>query len=1093
MCSDHPPASRSQQSTSSNPTPTRRHGRTSTDSTPSRHRGSSTHSTPTHRRPNASQSHADSAFEYETRPGDTTYDTGFYVSEDGRRLKKTVDNVKKRRIAPSDLADDTFATWNPLPEGDDEPGQEGVTGDKRKRAEDAEVSLRAWRPLAPRFLDEILRFEGMGTRYGTMAAPAVKRSGNGSLANSVAKIAVCLLQEWKNGYWQDSSLRALNFVYQLGHGGHQCRRPAPTIRTMVVMDEAYIHIVDYRFCGCDAGDEGGPLEQLLRNGWFPATLVDPATCATFAALDLFRLLCVVGNINVHDFVGMLERATNAADMQSVPDRYKAFGVMSREWNWLMRMKRGGCAHNPAGMYATEQGELGVLCWACPHDDKNLPKGWREVSAEYRFLYMLLLAMDANFRLKSRLRPNERDDQPLGAGWGHLVNEGPYKEHLVDYVAEKDVSTCIAFAALLQKDTRQTTGLRCSGVGGVVCARHEVVRPRGVGDLQKGERYANMDYILLSSIIGITAMYLAISYDIACQWKINLETRMTKMPDELKLDLKKVTVLYGLPVWHAAAHERKCQVQNSLSYLVGVGRTDGEGIERTWSGLNPLAWSTKEMGRGARHDALEDKIDHHNFEKNINQETTLPRKLILAIDERDRQATAFSDVDDALEEATRTKWQKRIDDWVEDPNKANPYEVEDGEEGGPTEAAVRLALTQDEAKDAAAGGRKLNKSSVTSFLVAGLQLEESQRRIREEIKGRPLLVADQTERLQEIYMPGAVQEIDNDEEARDTDMPPPNAEDIKLYLPSALSAEVREDGCRRGLPAMEAKLREGQCRDSLRNVRNRLHAKRHLLTYRDTNVAGQRAATRAYTLIERVGERVEASAVKYKRARAALIALWGEEKCAAYKELQTRDIQLDEEREVDTRARKRLGGIGGTGRARRQGPAISSKERYLSWIWTAGGGPGENEGQIHDSVRVEWSKAKARRDRWEEEVLLLREEMKHVLRFLRWRAMWWETKRGVRREQTTQQLRDGLDAYAARQAALHRTIARRYKTAWDTSAAVVVQVALQEEAWLAASRAAATEPLEVDDWSWVGEREDYAGQEGGERASSGEEGEASESR
>jgi hypothetical protein len=49
------------------------------------------------------------------------------------------------------------------------------------------------------------------------------------------------------------------------------------------------------------------------------------------------------------------------------------------------------------------------------------------------------------------------------------------------------STCIAFAALLQKDTRLTTGLRVSGVGGVVCARHECMRPNGLGDLQKGER------------------------------------------------------------------------------------------------------------------------------------------------------------------------------------------------------------------------------------------------------------------------------------------------------------------------------------------------------------------------------------------------------------------------------------------------------------------------------------------------------------------------------------------------------------------------------------------------------------------------------
>lgn len=33
----------------------------------------------------------------------------------------------------------------------------------------------------------------------------------------------------------------------------------------------------------------------------------------------------------------------------------------------------------------------------------------------------------------------------------------------------------------------TTGLRSSGVGACVCARHEIVRAQGIGDLQKGER------------------------------------------------------------------------------------------------------------------------------------------------------------------------------------------------------------------------------------------------------------------------------------------------------------------------------------------------------------------------------------------------------------------------------------------------------------------------------------------------------------------------------------------------------------------------------------------------------------------------------
>ncbi|KAJ6489330.1 hypothetical protein C8R47DRAFT_1215677 [Mycena vitilis] len=83
--------------------------------------------------------------------------------------------------------------------------------------------------------------------------------------------------------------------------------------------------------------------------------------------------------------------------------------------------------------------------------------------------------------------------------------------------------------------------------------------------------------------------------------------------------------FALPVWHAVAHETACRTQNSLSFATGVGRTDGEGIERTWSILNPLGFATKEMGEGARHDALENKIDHINFEKNVKQGTEYTRE------------------------------------------------------------------------------------------------------------------------------------------------------------------------------------------------------------------------------------------------------------------------------------------------------------------------------------------------------------------------------------------------------------------------------------------------------------------------------------
>lgn len=36
-------------------------------------------------------------------------------------------------------------------------------------------------------------------------------------------------------------------------------------------------------------------------------------------------------------------------------------------------------------------------------------------------------------------------------------------------------------------SKKVKGLRATGVGAVSCARHELFRPQGMGDLQKGER------------------------------------------------------------------------------------------------------------------------------------------------------------------------------------------------------------------------------------------------------------------------------------------------------------------------------------------------------------------------------------------------------------------------------------------------------------------------------------------------------------------------------------------------------------------------------------------------------------------------------
>lgn len=57
----------------------------------------------------------------------------------------------------------------------------------------------------------------------------------------------------------------------------------------------------------------------------------------------------------------------------------------------------------------------------------------------RFLYMLILAMDANFRLKNGMNSTYARDPSLGPGWAYFVKDEPYFEHLRNYISEADVS------------------------------------------------------------------------------------------------------------------------------------------------------------------------------------------------------------------------------------------------------------------------------------------------------------------------------------------------------------------------------------------------------------------------------------------------------------------------------------------------------------------------------------------------------------------------------------------------------------------------------------------------------------------------------
>lgn len=160
------------------------------------------------------------------------------------------------------------------------------------------------------------------------------------------------------------------------------------------------------------------------------------------------------------------------------------------------------------------------------------------------------------------------------------------------------------------------------------------------------------------------------------------------------------------------------------------------------------------------------------------------------------------------------------------------------------------------------------------------------------------------------------------------------ENIPLCLPSALSKPERTSGCREGLVDIEEKLRDAQCRTALDRLRNQLHIKSRLLTYRGTHVRHQGASTRSRALILRNETKIRLHAEKYRAAWQALKNLaGGDESKVPWRRLEQKDIRCMEEpeeveRENRRKERQAEAEAQKTGVASRPGEG----RRTISWIW-----------------------------------------------------------------------------------------------------------------------------------------------------------------
>ncbi|KAJ7130004.1 hypothetical protein C8R43DRAFT_896294, partial [Mycena crocata] len=904
------------------------------------------------------------------------------------------------------------------------------------------------------FLDEVLRLEGRGEhrdypgctqcREGSADHRCIDCIGGGELYCATCirdrhtQLLFHRIEHWNGTYFERKTLKTLGVRIQLGHWhGPERRCPVPKPASdddFVIIHSNGVHEVGLDFCGCAQG--GSPTVQLLRARLFPATTTNPKTAATFAVLRQFQLFSFESKCATYEFYQSLSRQTDNIQeaKQRRRNRYPEFLRLTRMWAHLQMLKRTGRGHDPAGIASTKPGECAILCPACPQPGKNLRPGWQDVSDDRKFLYALFLALDANFRLKRKDVSTEEKDPGLGHGWAFYCEVKAYMKHVEEnWHRTQERSHCVAHDAV-DKPDREVRGTASSGIGAVDCARHNMKRPLAVGDLQLGERYINMDYMFFMSIAGTELMRFFVSYDIACQWHINIGVRMAEYAnDTISIDGKGKFMTFLVPKFHLPAHIEACNLNYSFNLTRFVGQTDGEAPERGWSDTNALARSTKESGPGFRRDTLNSHFNDWNHKKIIGLGTCyfLRRKMRNAVPEMVKTRRALADLDESLGPVAVKEWTDMATAWEASPLAKNPYETlrKDAHL-----AKVRRELASEAAAREAAGtavGEVRGDMHITELVAMGLQLEE-QHKLRRKI----FAWID----IQVKFFPalGTVRELDDAARARAAGAKPvPGIKvwDIVLWLPSAIAAAPGLDatvvGCSNAILDHEYRLRVGQANEALHEVRRLLLVRTHLYKLKDTHARGVKANTRSADKIAALNDRVKRSASQYRVARVALVPLGRVLKrndwAWTLQELKEDDVRgLPRAPFSDPERQKGKG----KSRKRKQARKEKVKERPMSWIWI-------NRGEAHDpadkdamneAVRIEWAKARARCMRWGEEVDLLEEEMGCVEEFMFWHSSWWLEQVGRKGLPEGPQL-EGETAYATRQAALKAKLGKTFADDW----------------------------------------------------------------
>ncbi|KAJ7106165.1 hypothetical protein C8R44DRAFT_745254 [Mycena epipterygia] len=699
--------------------------------------------------------------------------------------------------------------------------------------------------------------------------------------------------------------------------------------------------------------------------------------------------CIVDNLAIHEF--------------SAAGSYSKFLQMTREWRHLQMLKH---SRNIGA------GACTILCLACPQPGKNLPsdRERQHVAREKRHLYTLFLAIDANFRMKQV--SSEEADPGLNKGVAIFSDMKAYMEHVgKNWEMEQDKSNCVSHDVVDQPD-REARGTASSGIGTVDCARHNMKRPNGVGDLQKGERHINMDYMLWMSLAGY---------------------------DEL------VQLIFHLP-----AHIEACNILYSFNLTPYVDQTDGKAPECGWANANSLASSTMQMRPGSCRDVLDNHFNDWNHKKVIALGCVILERIQKAVGQMVDKQQELVETGVSLPTETLVLWTKAMELWELDPQNPNPLNVA---EKHASLQAVRGQIAEEmkNGVEGDAAGNVRGELPAVDMITMGLQLEGEQRDLASDVRalkwhamdGQKTTMLERGNKLQRkiaswiqtqtSFQPSLATQCASDDQSRATAAKSqPIAglavHAIELWLPSK-QARTSGFSIKPSHTKYKFDMQEANTYAMLENVRQLLLVRTHQCKLNKKHISGVAGGTQARATIQICRGLLAARRAMVSLAPSLKEVNWK----LVLKELLPEDVRgmpntLFHDPKQKKKKKQKTG----------EEPQEPPQPREMSWIWRMGmtsltAAVSISEDAVwqatDEGLRVEGAKTWARAHRWTEEVDLLEDEMRRILVFVEWHTAWWrdlKSGQGDAREDMEDvgtdegghvdaELCEGLNAYAVGQA------------------------------------------------------------------------------